>query len=539
MNDALPPDYPRPDFVRSSLVWKTLNGSWDFLFDDEDVGLSAQWHQTGLPDEVSITHPVLVSDNQYPDDVSLTQQIAALPEKLLKNNIFTYDTEKKFHRKCKIEVPFAFQTAASCINDQTAHEVFWYELSLSDLRSSVNHEQRHRLLLRFGAVDYEATIWIDGQFVKFHQGGHVPFDVDITDAIHKSTVRLTVRVRDSPFDCGQPRGKQYWGPKPESIFYTPTSGIWQSVWLEAVPTIRIADSSHGTILKSNNIDDGHLTARIAVVGRKAGSKLTVKFESRLAECLVSDVSREIKRETDHVSFDVDMRLSHEQMDQFASSLPPAEDVECWKNGVALWSPEHPLLYDIVIHLFDDENNLIDQIRTTTGMRSLNWNTGDRTFRLNDRPYFQALILDQGYWKSTGLTPLDSNSLKTDIEISKQMGFNGCRKHQKVEDPIFLYWADKLGYLVWGEMANGYWFNDDYVRKFDQEWMEAVRRDINHPCVVTWTPVNESWGYPSLKDNIQQRNHIRSIYYMTKYVLIWYSALADSLQIVGSHTSSQR
>src|SRR5204862_5917914 len=102
-----------------------------------------------------------------------------------------------------------------------------------------------------------------------------------------------------------------------------------------------------------------------------------------------------------------------------------------------------------------------------------------------------------------------------IELSKKMGFNGCRKHQKVEDPIFLYWADRLGYIVWGEMANGYQFSQEYVERFNQEWIEAVKRDINHPCIVTWTPVNESWGYPSLKNNVEQRNHIRSLYYMTK------------------------
>jgi beta-galactosidase/beta-glucuronidase len=149
------------------------------------------------------------------------------------------------------------------------------------------------------------------------------------------------------------------------------------------------------------------------------------------------------------------------------------------------------------------------------MRSLDWTTGDGSFRLNGKPYFQALVLDQGYWPETGLTPPSEEALKKDIEISKAMGFNGCRKHQKVEDPLFLYWADKLGYLVWGEMANAYEFDDVYVDRFDHEWMEAVRRDINHPCVVTWTPGNESWGYKNLKDSVQERNHLRSLYYMTK------------------------
>jgi len=128
---------------------------------------------------------------------------------------------------------------------------------------------------------------------------------------------------------------------------------------------------------------------------------------------------------------------------------------------------------------------------------------------------EQLVLDQGYWPDTGMTPPGPQSLKTDIELSKAMGFNGCRKHQKIEDPVFLYWADKLGFLVWGEMANGYQYSKDYVDRFDQEWTEGVRRDLNHPCIVTWTPVNETWGYPALKDDVEQQNHLRSLYYLTK------------------------
>ena len=142
---------------------------------------------------------------------------------------------------------------------------------------------------------------------------------------------------------------------------------------------------------------------------------------------------------------------------------------------------------------------------------------DSTFRLNNQPYFHALLLDQGYWPSTLMTPPSpaSESCKRDIELSKAMGFNGCRKHQKVEDPLFLYWADRLGFMVWGEMAAAYTFSVDYVDRFNQEWMEMVKRDINHPCVVAWTPANESWGYPNLDGDVRQREHLRALYHMTK------------------------
>jgi hypothetical protein len=164
-------------------------------------------------------------------------------------------------------------------------------------------------------------------------------------------------------------------------------------------------------------------------------------------------------------------------------------------------------------LYDSEDRIIDKVHTTTGMRSLHWDNS--TFRLNNRPYFQALFLDQGYWPETFMTPPSSDALKLDIELTKKMGFNGCRKHQKVEDPLFHYWADRLGLLVWGEMANAYAFSEAYVERMDQEWREAVLRDRNHPCVVAWTPVNESWAYTDLHTSKQQRDHIRSLYYATK------------------------
>jgi beta-galactosidase/beta-glucuronidase len=199
------------------------------------------------------------------------------------------------------------------------------------------------------------------------------------------------------------------------------------------------------------------------------------------------------------------------------SQAPFDVDGAWHDGVALWSPEHPILYDLVLHLYDDSGKVVDEVETTTGMRSLSWTTGDGTFRLNGKPLFQKLFLDQGYWPETGLTPPSSEALKADIEMAKAVGFNGCRKHQKVEDPRFHYWADRLGFIVWGEMANAYEFGSDYIERMNGEWTEAVKRDLNHPCIITWTPNNESWAYTSLKDNIDQRNHIRSLYYLTKYV----------------------
>ncbi|KAK6381578.1 hypothetical protein LTS17_004637 [Exophiala oligosperma] len=466
--------YPRPDFQRTTVTWSSLDGPWDFIFDNTDSGLTQRWPQEGLP------------------------------------------VESQGQKKHTITVPYAFQTPASGIGLHEAHEVIWYERNISDIRGGNGKTRGDRLLVRFGAVDYECSVWADGQYVGGHRGGHVPFDVDVTDAFAgndpSKSVRLMVRVRDSPYDLTQPRGKQYWGPVSENIFYSPTSGIWLSVWLESVPSMRLASGSDGTILRSDDIETGTLHARVAVVGRRAGTKCAAEIEVSLGGKHVGNIKKDLPRDQNIVSLDLAMEVPN------ASELkkrPPFDIEGSWSNGTALWQPEHPNLYDVTLRLYDASGALVDEVQTTAGMRRITWDTSDGTFRLNGKPYFQALVLDQGYWKDTGMTPPSPDALKADIQMSMDMGFNGCRKHQKVEDPIFLYWADRLGYLVWGEMANAYEFSNDYADRFNDEWIESVKRDINHPCIVTWTPNNESWGYPSLQDNIEQRNHIRSLYYMTK------------------------
>lgn len=463
--------YPRPDFVRSHCQWESLTKPWSFCFDDQDIGRRGSWHLKGLPKDI-------IRD---------------------------------------VNVPFVFQTAASGINDQSSHQVVWYETSVSDNRSTKNG---FRNILKFGAVDYEAEVWVDGIAVGFHRGGHVPFDLDITDALNgKTAAKLVVRVWDAATDLTQPRGKQYWGPKPESIFYTPSTGIWQQVGIEVVPSVRISDSSHGTVITSNDIESGDLHAEIAVSGCPRNAACAIKIVASLANVEVAtSESTKIDIEKAIAKIKVNLRLTEDKMrdldDEFKKAHPPS-DGSIWRDGLAVWSPEHPVLYSLAIKLTNESGEIMDEIRTYTGMRSLSWSTGDGTFRLNDQPYFHALVLDQGYWPETGMTPPTSNSCKEDIQLAKNMGFNGCRKHQKVESPEFLYWADHLGFLVWGEMANGYEFSRQYIDRFDDEWVQSVKRDINHPCIVAWTPINETWGYGALKDSEAEQNHIRSLYYMTK------------------------
>ncbi|KAI5862218.1 glycoside hydrolase family 2 protein [Durotheca rogersii] len=513
--------YPRPDFVHSNHRWTPLNEGWSILFDDEDVGLVEAWHINGIPEKVSVASPTESGSERAEVQA---QKLAAFPE--LKAQGFRAPGEQgRVYSKRPINVPFVFQTPASGIHDKDAHEILWYERTVTDPRVDTEIKAGDRVLVRFGAVDYDVTIWASGYPIGRHTGGHVPFDVDVTDALSntwkstgKGELNLILRIRDSPHDLTQPRGKQYWAPQPESIFYTPSSGIWQPVWLEVVPSVRIGNSSAGTILRSNNISEGLLDATVAIIGRRAGHEYTVEIEGSLHGSHIAKEAERLPSDKDHVSISLGLSLRDEQKKQAPPSLAqaaPYDDTDCWRGNLALWSPDHPTLYDLSIRLYRSDGNLVDEVQTYTGFRHLEWTRGDSAIRLNGKPLFQAFVLDQGYWPETGITPPSPESLRTDIELTKKMGFNGCRKHQKVEDPVFFYWADKLGFLVWGEMANAYSFDEDYAERFSQEWLEAVKRDINHPSIVTWTPVNGIWAYPNLKEDVHQRNHIRSLYYMTK------------------------
>jgi beta-galactosidase/beta-glucuronidase len=193
--------------------------------------------------------------------------------------------------------------------------------------------------------------------------------------------------------------------------------------------------------------------------------------------------------------------------------PPASPYPGSWGKPALWSPEEPNLHDLRLELLGAGGETLDAVESYFGMRKVEIRDGK--VYLNDRPLYQRLVLDQGYFPGGVLTAPTDDDLRRDIELAKEMGFNGARKHQKVEDPRWLYWADTLGFLVWGEMANAYQYSPNYVRRITAEWQEAVRRDYNHPCVVTWVPINESWGVPGIATDPRQVEHLLALYHLTR------------------------
>jgi len=416
------PEFPEPQFQRE--LWQNLNGPWEFEFDDANAGLDADW--------ASGTH--------------------------------------KFTRT--ITVPFCFESKLSGIADTSFHPWIWYRRSLA----VPDAWKGKRVLLHFGAVDYRAMVWINGRLAGRHEGGNVPFAFDITPLLKAGENAVTVRAEDPPTDRSIPRGKQYWEPKSRGIFYTRTSGIWQTVWMEPVSRTHLE--------------------RVRITPSLDGA---VRFEASLANPQAD------------VEFHATVRRRNEAVAGAmtrAGSSPAAATLSVPDPHV--WSPQTPELYDVVLEL-RRAGAVIDRVNSYFGFRTVSAEAGH--ILLNGRPTYFKTVLDQGYWPESILTPPSDEAIQYDIRVTKQMGFNGARKHQKIEDPRFLYWADRMGFLVSAEMANAQLYNEDYVSRFTREWLEAVARDYNHPSIIVWAPINESWGVPNLRDPRQQ-NHLKSLYALT-------------------------
>ncbi len=382
-----------------------------------------------------------------------------------------------------VVVPFPPESPASAIGDRSFHRVLWYRRTF--VAPNTGDE---RLLLHFGAVDHRATVWVNGHVVATHVGGHTPFSVDVTEALLDAREQvLVVRAEDDPGDLEQPRGKQDWEERPHAIWYHRTSGIWQPVWLEPVPPTRIDE-----IRWTPDVDLSRLRLDVRLV-RSDARPLRLRLRLTLR-------GRELADQTVAVRGG---RVSLETLFAQADTTMRRRDL--------LWSPDTPNLIDARVELLDGEG-IVDEIASYTALRSVSASGG--RIALNGRPYFLRLVLAQGYWPDTHLAAT-SEALRTEAEWVRRLGFNGMRVHQRTADPRFLYWCDRLGLLVWAEMPAAYEFSPRAVERVTQEWIEVLRRDHSHPCIVAWVPINESWGVPALQRAPEQRDFVRALYHLTK------------------------
>lgn len=433
--------YPRPILRRER--WHSLDGVWDFGFDDADAGRREGWFAA--------------------------EGVGALDR--------------------EITVPYPPEAPASGIGDTAPHRVVWYRRRIP--HAVLAADAGDRTLVHFGAVDHRATVWLDGRQVAEHVGGQSPFTADVTDALRPGADEhvLVVRAEDDPADLAQPRGKQDWQDRPHAVWYERTTGIWQTVWTETVPAQRVHD-----------------LAWVPDPTRGVRAELT----------LAAVPSGPLR---------VDIELSHDGEPLAAGSTTvrtPRSSIDlvipALRNGIdredLLWSPERPTLIDARVTVRDAaDGTVLDTVDSYVGLRSTG--VGRGAFLLNDRPYYVRSVLNQGYRPDTLIANSGTGELRREVELVKEMGFNAVRIHQKAEDPRFLYWADRLGLLVWGETAAAYEFGAHAVELLTREWLDLVRRDRSHPSVVTWVPINESWGASDIPHEPAQRHYSLALAELTR------------------------
>ncbi|MER6976840.1 glycoside hydrolase family 2 protein [Streptomyces carpinensis] len=433
--------YPRPILQRER--WHSLDGVWEFGYDDADEGERAAW--------------------------------------------FTEGVTGAFDRE--ITVPLPPEAPASGIGETAPHAVVWYRRRIPHEVLAVGDGQR--ALVHFGAVDHRAKVWLDGRQVAEHVGGQTPFTADVTHALRPGADEhlLVVRAEDRPADLAQPRGKQDWQDRPHEVWYERTTGIWQTVWTETVTAQHVTDlawipdPSRGVVAEITlaSVPTAPVTVQIVL--------------SHDGEVLAESTST--------------VRTPRNRIDLVVPAL---------RNGIdreeLLWSPERPTLLDARVTVRDAGTSaVLDTVDSYVGLRSAG--VGRGAFLLNDRPYYVRSVLNQGYRPDTLIANAGTAELRREVELIKAMGFNAVRVHQKAEDPRFLYWADRLGLLVWGETGAAYEFGTEAVELLTREWLDMVRRDRSHPSIVTWVPMNESWGASVIPHDPAQRHYSIALANLTR------------------------
>lgn len=420
-----------------------------------------------------------------------------------------------------IQVPFTYETKLSGIQDESRHDNIWYNRIIE-----ANQEllKDNNYILHFEGSDFITKVWVNGQYVGSHRGGYSRFSFDITKLLKDGENELTVKVEDS-FDMQQPRGKQRWLDENYLCWYVQTTGIWKTVWSEYVPKISLTN-----VKMTPNIEDFTLELEYDVIApenRLNGDLMvetTITFEDKL-------VSKTLTAFTEnHVCSKADMKLKMPK--NFANNAP-------------VWSPATPNLYDVEFRLLDKET-VLDEVASYAAMRQIRIDGSN--ILLNGTFLYQKLILDQGYWRDSHLTPPSEEALIEDIDKIHALGYNGLRKHQKTEDERFLYWCDVKGMLVWCEAPSAYRYSDYAAEEFTKEWLEIVKQNYNHPCIITWTALNESWGISKVQTSVKQQHFVESVYHLTKMldpyrpVLVndgWVHTISDILTLHDYEPSGER
>ncbi|MEV0495312.1 glycoside hydrolase family 2 protein [Streptomyces atratus] len=428
MHQSPKPEYPRPQCVRPD--WLNLNGEWQFEIDRGDSGLERGLRTRELTD--------------------------------------------------RIVVPFAPESRASGIEDTDFLHAVWYRRDVIVPDAWAGRD----VLLHLGAVDHDATVWVNDVEVARHRGGFSSFTASLRGvAAAGETATIVVRARDTPSEP-QARGKQATWYGNTGCHYTRTTGIWQTVWLEPVPRAHISSLN---IVPQRAASSFHITAELS--HRTAGLTLEAVLTDEAGDVCVAAVP--------------------------ADDLAPGLTLPVPAGRVRLWSPQDPHLYGLRLRLTQD-GEVIDEVGSYAGLRSVAIN-GNRIL-LNGQPVFQRLVLDQGYWPDTLMTSPSDDALRRDIELAMAAGFNGARLHQKVFEERFYYHADRLGYLVWGEFGD--WGtsgqgpagnNQQPTASFVAQWLEVLRRDRSHPSIIGWCPLNET--HQLLHDRLTQLDDVTLAMYL--------------------------
>ena len=434
---------PRPQLLRER--WFELDGTWRFAHDDLELGEAQGWN--------SVAHRL----------------------------------------GGEITVPFPPESPASGVNDDRYHDIVWYQRDIpwEAVLEAGRHNDRPRLQLHFGAVDYRCTVWINGILVGRHEGGHTPFALDITNSLIEGQSQLvTVRAEDRAADVEQPRGKQDWQEDAHVIWYRRTTGIWQPVWLEATPDLFVEQLHWASDLATGSV---RLELRLNAPP-SAGTRCQIELIHGTERLTEVTVLLSGQRHTQNITIP---RLLNGQ----------------FREGL-LWTPDSPQLVDATVTI-KPIRKPDDRIQSYFGIRTAAVSGGH--FLLNSVPLYLRSVLSQGYWPESHLAAPSNEALRQEVELILSLGFNSARVHQKIEDPRFLYWADRLGLLLWAEAPAAYEFSSTAVERLTREWLEALDRDRSHPSIVTWVPMNESWGIQDVASDPAQRAFARALVELTRAI----------------------